>query len=226
MLDVVGATQSRVSLRASTKAKRVESRLDYFELTDFKSYGGTHVIGPFKPTFNCIVGPNGSGKSNLMDALCFVLGVETRHLRGIKMADLGHRKERDPPDTFRKASVAMYITTTKTATATQENSAEKNTAEKQSRGDTERDVAEAETGPRDGKIVKRVKFERRVVSERSSQFLIDNVAVEKTVYFQHLGKLNVLPKVLNCVVTQGQVETISLKSDKERAQSLDEISGR
>ena len=30
-----------------------------------------------------IVGPNGAGKSNLMDAMCFVLGVSTRSLRAV-----------------------------------------------------------------------------------------------------------------------------------------------
>jgi recombinational DNA repair ATPase RecF len=37
-------------------------------LCDFKSWGGQHIIGPFR-TFTCIIGGNGSGKSNLMDAI-------------------------------------------------------------------------------------------------------------------------------------------------------------
>jgi structural maintenance of chromosome 1 len=35
------------------------------------------VIGPFRD-FTAIIGPNGSGKSNLMDAISFVLGVQSR----------------------------------------------------------------------------------------------------------------------------------------------------
>ena len=44
------------------------------ELTNFKSYKGTQIIGPFDD-FTAIIGPNGSGKSNILDAICFVLGI-------------------------------------------------------------------------------------------------------------------------------------------------------
>ena len=40
------------------------------------------MIGPFKQ-FTSIIGPNGSGKSNLMDAISFVLGVQSAQLRGL-----------------------------------------------------------------------------------------------------------------------------------------------
>jgi structural maintenance of chromosome 1 len=45
------------------------------------------VIGPFKQ-FTSIIGPNGSGKSNLMDAISFVLGVQSAQLRGAALRDL------------------------------------------------------------------------------------------------------------------------------------------
>lgn len=35
-------------------------RLDRLEVENFKSYGGKHVIGPFR-SFTAIIGPNGSG---------------------------------------------------------------------------------------------------------------------------------------------------------------------
>ncbi|KFM27774.1 Structural maintenance of chromosomes protein 1A [Auxenochlorella protothecoides] len=56
-------------------------RVVRLEVQDFKSYRGTTVIGPFHD-FTTIIGPNGSGKSNVMDAISFVLGVRTAHLRG------------------------------------------------------------------------------------------------------------------------------------------------
>ncbi|KAJ0405618.1 hypothetical protein P43SY_007719 [Pythium insidiosum] len=55
-------------------------RIARLELENFKSYGGAHVIGPFK-RFTAVIGPNGSGKSNLMDAISFVLGVNSRSYR-------------------------------------------------------------------------------------------------------------------------------------------------
>lgn len=70
--------------------------LDSLELADFKSYAGCHFIGPLaRSSMNCIIGPNGSGKSNLMDALCFVLGVDSKFLRGTRIADLSYRKAND-----------------------------------------------------------------------------------------------------------------------------------
>jgi len=41
----------------------------------FKSYATRTVIGKFDPKFNAITGLNGSGKSNILDAICFVLGI-------------------------------------------------------------------------------------------------------------------------------------------------------
>jgi structural maintenance of chromosome 1 len=71
----------------------------YLELENFKSYGGLQKIGPFQ-SFTSIIGPNGSGKSNCMDALSFVLGVQSRDLRSSQMKDLIFR----PPTTTGKTT--------------------------------------------------------------------------------------------------------------------------
>ena len=44
-------------------------------LDGFKSYGKRTVCGPFDQQFNAITGLNGSGKSNILDSICFVLGI-------------------------------------------------------------------------------------------------------------------------------------------------------
>ena len=44
-------------------------------LTGFKSYGTRTVVPNFDPQFNAITGLNGSGKSNILDGICFVLGI-------------------------------------------------------------------------------------------------------------------------------------------------------
>ena len=41
----------------------------------FKSYAKRTVIQGFDPMFNAITGLNGSGKSNILDSICFVLGI-------------------------------------------------------------------------------------------------------------------------------------------------------
>lgn len=54
--------------------------LEKLEVENFKSYAGTHTIGPFDK-FTCVIGPNGSGKSNIMDAIAFALGFSSSSLR-------------------------------------------------------------------------------------------------------------------------------------------------
>lgn len=41
----------------------------------FKSYASRTVLSGFDKSFNAITGLNGSGKSNILDAICFVLGI-------------------------------------------------------------------------------------------------------------------------------------------------------
>lgn len=41
----------------------------------FKSYCQRTEIDGFDPQFNAITGLNGSGKSNILDAVCFLLGI-------------------------------------------------------------------------------------------------------------------------------------------------------
>jgi structural maintenance of chromosome 2 len=44
-------------------------------LDGFKSYANRTVVDQFDPEFNAITGLNGSGKSNILDSICFVLGI-------------------------------------------------------------------------------------------------------------------------------------------------------
>lgn len=53
----------------------------------FKSYAQrTEIIG-FDPLFNAITGLNGSGKSNILDSICFLLGI----------TNLSHVRKEDVP---------------------------------------------------------------------------------------------------------------------------------
>lgn len=44
-------------------------------LDGFKSYATQVRVGPFDRSFSAITGLNGSGKSNILDGICFVLGI-------------------------------------------------------------------------------------------------------------------------------------------------------
>ena len=68
-------------------------------------YAGRTVVGPFDD-FTCIIGPNGAGKSNIMDAISFVLGVQSKHLRSSTLKELLYRKDSDAMPA-RRASVKL-----------------------------------------------------------------------------------------------------------------------
>ncbi|KAG2180189.1 hypothetical protein INT43_003978 [Umbelopsis isabellina] len=59
----------------------------------FKSYvSRTHVTG-WDPEFNAITGLNGSGKSNILDAICFVLGITNlSQVRASTLQDLIYKR--------------------------------------------------------------------------------------------------------------------------------------
>lgn len=42
----------------------------------FKSYANRVTLSNFDQYFNAITGLNGSGKSNILDSICFVLGIK------------------------------------------------------------------------------------------------------------------------------------------------------
>ncbi|BCR87876.1 condensin subunit SMC4 [Aspergillus chevalieri] len=65
-------------------------------LTNFKSYAGQQIVGPFHASFSSVVGPNGSGKSNVIDALLFVFGFRASKMRQGKISALIHNSANYP----------------------------------------------------------------------------------------------------------------------------------
>ena len=61
-------------------------RLKSIRLKGFKSFR-EEVVCPIASGFNCIVGVNGSGKSNVLDGVCFVLGLPANLLRCKRIAE-------------------------------------------------------------------------------------------------------------------------------------------
>ncbi|XP_076762636.1 structural maintenance of chromosomes 2 [Xylocopa sonorina] len=61
-------------------------------LEGFKSYGKRIEINGFDKEFNAITGFNGSGKSNVLDAICFVLGITNLgQVRATSLQDLVYK---------------------------------------------------------------------------------------------------------------------------------------
>uniref|UniRef100_A0A0V0G6N5 Structural maintenance of chromosomes protein n=1 Tax=Triatoma dimidiata TaxID=72491 RepID=A0A0V0G6N5_TRIDM len=73
----------------------------------FKSYGTRTEIKAFDPEFNAITGLNGTGKSNILDSICFVLGISNlSHVRANLLEELIYKNGRAG---VTKASVTLIF---------------------------------------------------------------------------------------------------------------------
>ncbi|WWC72293.1 uncharacterized protein I206_106255 [Kwoniella pini CBS 10737] len=68
-------------------------RIEELILDGFKSYPVRTTISGFDESFNAITGLNGSGKSNILDAICFVLGITNmQSVRANNLMDLIYKR--------------------------------------------------------------------------------------------------------------------------------------
>lgn len=76
-------------------------------LDGFKSYAKRTVISGFDPEFNAITGLNGTGKSNILDSICFVLGIS--NLTQVRAANLNDLIYKQGQAGVTKASVTLVF---------------------------------------------------------------------------------------------------------------------
>lgn len=68
-------------------------RITEVVIDGFKSYAVRTVISDWDESFNSITGLNGSGKSNILDAICFVLGITNMNtVRAQNLQDLIYKR--------------------------------------------------------------------------------------------------------------------------------------
>ncbi|KAF7636433.1 Structural maintenance of chromosomes protein [Meloidogyne graminicola] len=70
-------------------------RIKKIEIEGFKSYSQREVVDKLDPQFNAITGLNGSGKSNILDAICFLLGITNlvrANVRAHTLTDLVYKQ--------------------------------------------------------------------------------------------------------------------------------------
>mmetsp|Transcript_50030 Transcript_50030/g.160046 ORF Transcript_50030/g.160046 Transcript_50030/m.160046 type:complete len:1214 (-) Transcript_50030:205-3846(-) len=73
----------------------------------FKSYSTRINVGPFDRQFNAITGLNGSGKSNILDSICFVLGIS--NLSQVRVGNLSELVYKQGQAGVTKASVTVVF---------------------------------------------------------------------------------------------------------------------
>ncbi|KAG0225980.1 Structural maintenance of chromosomes protein 1 [Actinomortierella wolfii] len=179
-------------------------RLHRIELENFKSYKGRQTIGPFND-FTCVIGPNGAGKSNLMDAISFVLGVKSSHLRSSQLRELIYRDRVHEGQPAGRGAGAS----------------------------SSRVAREGDDDPRKAWVMavyiddngNEVRFTRSVNMAGVSEYKINNKVMLYADYDKQLQSYNILVKARNFLVFQGDVEAIASQSPKDLTRLLEQISG-
>ncbi|KAJ6245863.1 structural maintenance of chromosomes protein [Anaeramoeba flamelloides] len=102
-----GSLTTKNNLFATSISKEPRLMIKKMILTNFKSYYGTHEIGPFHKRFTTVIGPNGSGKSNVIDGMLFVFGKKAKQIRQKKLSELIHRSKKYP--NLDRAEVSVFF---------------------------------------------------------------------------------------------------------------------
>eukprot|EP00924_Labyrinthula_sp_SR-Ha-C_P007386 snap_masked-scaffold_24-processed-gene-1.16-mRNA-1 protein AED:0.04 eAED:0.04 QI:0/-1/0/1/-1/1/1/0/1347 len=215
-------------------------KIKVLEITDFKTYKGTQRVGPFL-NFSAIIGCNGTGKSNLMDAISFVLGIHSRQLRSDKLMNLIYHSSTEQK---RRAMVSLIYTPSDSEILTSRNSpVKKNPPSTPARSTRSSLSPSPSKRPRKSpqKIRSYVKnsveknmdcveegdlvFTRTISANGSSSYRFQGQVCSWEEYKNWLEKIGVLVKARNCLVFQGDVESIANKNAKELLDFFEEISG-
>ncbi|KAI9823899.1 MAG: Structural maintenance of chromosomes protein 1 [Thelocarpon impressellum] len=206
-------------------------KLVRLELFNFKSYKGHHTLLFGDSFFTSIIGPNGSGKSNSMDAISFVLGIKSSHLRSSHLRDLVYRGR-----------------VLRTSIINGDGSASAPAANGQANGDGEQildddDGAGTQNGTQRGRSERHDPksawvmavyeddagdehhWKRTITSQGVSEYRINNRVVSAQNYNDALEAENILIKARNFLVFQGDVEAIASQSPKDLTRLIEQISG-
>ncbi|KAI9927774.1 hypothetical protein ASPWEDRAFT_41881 [Aspergillus wentii DTO 134E9] len=194
-------------------------KLIRLELFNFKSYKGHHVLLFGDAYFTSIIGPNGSGKSNSMDAISFVLGIKSSHLRSTNLRDLVYRGR---------------VLRTSKVDADGNAEAPNGTDEQEDGADVE--DPQDSSGLNDPKTAwvmavyeddagEEQQWRRSITSSGVSEYRINNRTVTAQQYNEALEAENILIKARNFLVFQGDVEAIASQSPKDLTRLIEQISG-
>ncbi|CAJ2507966.1 Uu.00g091520.m01.CDS01 [Anthostomella pinea] len=193
-------------------------KLIRLELFNFKSYKGHHTLLFGDSYFTSIIGPNGSGKSNSMDAISFVLGIKSSHLRSTHLKDLVYRGRVLKTSKINDDGSAQDPTTNGHTNGHTNG----DDHDKPNRGDPKTAwvmaVYEDDVGDEH-------RWKRAITNQGSSEYRINDRVVTAQQYNEALEAENILIKARNFLVFQGDVEAIASQSPQDLTRLIEQISG-
>lgn len=176
-----GAQPPVVEQPAEPKPRMV---ITHLVLTNFKSYSGRQVVGPFHASFSSVVGPNGSGKSNVIDSLLFVFGFRASKMRQGKISALIHNSAQFPDLQYCEAEVHFH------------------------------EVMDREDGGHDEVPESQLIIARRAFKNNSSKYYINEKEATFTTVTDLLRKRGIDLDHKRFLILQGEVESIAQMKSK------------
>lgn len=174
--------------------------------------------------FTSIIGPNGSGKSNSMDAISFVLGIKSSHLRSTHLRDLVYR-----------GRVLKHSKIDANGDVVEENGEDQaeGAAEMDEDDDEETQTSTQRNDPQTAWVMavyeddagEEQRWKRSITSSGQSEYRINNRLVQAKAYNDALEAENILIKARNFLVFQGDVEAVASQSPRDLTRLLEQISG-
>ncbi|KAK3955322.1 RecF/RecN/SMC [Pseudoneurospora amorphoporcata] len=194
-------------------------KLIRLELFNFKSYKGHHTLLFGDSYFTSIIGPNGSGKSNSMDAISFVLGIKSSHLRSTHLRDLVYRGRVMKTSKIQEDGTAAPATN---GVDGHEDGEDEDPSQRSSRNDPKTAwvmaVYEDDAGDEQ-------RWKRTITNSGFSEYRINDRVVTAQQYNDALEAENILIKARNFLVFQGDVEAIASQSPQDLTRLIEQISG-
>lgn len=197
-------------------------KLIRLELYNFKSYKDHHILLLGDSYFTSIIGPNGSGKSNSMDAISFVLGIKSSHLRSAHLRDLVFR--------------GRVLRTSKIngdGSATTNGVNGHTTGDAGSGQEESQNVTQERNDPKSAWVMAVYEddagdeqlWKRTITNQGVSEYRINDRVVSAHQYNEALESENILIKARNFLVFQGDVEAIASQSPRDLTRLIEQISG-
>ena len=192
-------------------------KLIRLELYNFKSYKGHHSLLFGDAYFTSIIGPNGSGKSNAMDAISFVLGIKSSHLRSTHLKELVYRGR-----VLRKSTVNGEAETNGVNGHHDDVDSSQMNGTPGERNDPKSAwvmaVYEDDAGEEQ-------KWKRTITNQGASEYRLNERVVTAQQYNESLEQENILIKARNFLVFQGDVEAIAIQKPQDLTKLIEQVSG-
>ena len=190
-------------------------KLIRLELYNFKSYKSHHSLLFGDAYFTSVIGPNGSGKSNAMDAISFVLGIKSSHLRSTHLKELVYRGR-----VMRKSTVNGDAETNGVNGHDDEDDSQVNGTQDRNEPKSAWVMAVYEDDAGDEQ-----KWKRTITNSGVSEYRINEKMVTAQRYNESLEQENILIKARNFLVFQGDVEAIAIQKPQDLTRLIEQVSG-